>query len=499
MALSIAELAQDYRETIEQLLAQQTEALQPTVKEHAELITRATFLLRNQSVTFTEYNTHTISLTAMIRDVSPIYVQIFLANKTTSCTCLQSTCRHRVATLFALYQHFSSVQRFVDDWRTPIATERSPAVWRKLAYNQVHAGLQEERSFEGYNLHYAKNRILQNVLRTRPFEREWQALYELFMEMHVMYDIWQMLEETPQRSFHLTRPAFQTLLDDWQANCLTLLESVNQAPRLFATDEFIASIIICARKFISDFSTHTASRLAIYEAVIRFIAPHSFTQEQKQFDHPTTQALTALYTNEGELDAQTLDMDTAMYLLALDATKATAHAEALVDAILPRLPDFIEGLPLFSREERALAIYDLMLTVTLSEEQEAQLFLAFGTAGLRPYSHFLIRKKRYDDWVGLHILHTSSLAYATACGFNDLVKVSPQHALPIYHYYAMQEIEGKSRVHYKNAVRILRAMRTAAKRAGEQNYFNDYINTLQHQHKRLRALQEELEKGSLTL
>lgn len=496
LALAIADLAQDYRDVVEQLLTQQTAGLQPTVKEDAELMTRAAFLLRNQSVTFTEYNTHSIAITAMVRDVSPMYVQIFFANQTISCTCLQATCRHRVATLFALYQHFSSVQSFLDDWRTPIATERSPYVWRKLAYDQVHAMLQEERSFEGYNLHYAKNRIMQDLLRTRPFEREWHALYELFMEMHVMYTIWEMLD-TPERRFHLTRPAFQTLLDNWQAACQKLLASVSQTPRLFATDDFIASIILCARKFISDFTTHTASRLAIYEAVIRFIAPHDFTKEQQLFAHPTTQALSAIYTQQGTIDAQALDIDTAFYLLALEATKHTVYAQQLIERILPELPAFIKDLPLFSREERALAIYDLMLSVQLSEEQEAQLFTAFGTAGVRPYSHYLIRKARYDDWVGLHMLHTSSLAYATACGLNEMAKASPQHALPLYHHYAMMEIDGKSRTHYKNAVRILRTMRGVAKRAGQQSFFEDYIATLQQQYKRLRALQEELEKGSL--
>ncbi|UZN00034.1 hypothetical protein OL548_09185 [Lysinibacillus sp. MHQ-1] len=40
-------------------------------------------------------------------------------------------------------------------------------------------------------------------------------------------------------------------------------------------------------------------------------------------------------------------------------------------------------------------------------------------------------------------------------------------------------------------------MRTAAKRAGKTAYFEAYIQTIRSEYKRLRALQEEIEKGNL--
>ena len=497
LSLSLAQLAQVYQDTITTCLKAQTDTLQPTTPEHAELMTRAAFLVRNQAVTFTDYNTQSLTLTAAINDVSTFHVQIFLANQTVSCTCLQGVCRHRVAALLALYQYNDSVQQFLETWRMPPPTLRTPEAWRRLAYDIVVHNTQEEHHFEGYNLHYAKQRMMQEAMRHRPFEREWAPLFELFMEMHIVYMLWERLLETKSRSFHSGRPAFTKLLDNWATTCCDLMDVVGHGPRLFALDPFIDAIITCSRKFITTFTTHAVTRLTVYEHAIRVLAPHDFLAERDIFSHPSTDALMTIYAQEGELALDDIDVELALYFLGMEATQHTPYAKALIAHLLPQLKDFIASLPLFSREEHALAIYDIMLNASMDEEQEAELFLAFGTAGLRPYSHFLLRKGRYDDWVGLHILYPSSLAYATACGLQELAKLSPKHTLPIYHYYAMQEIDGKSRAHYKSAVRILRAMRTAAKRSGQQAYFNDYIDTLQHEYKRLRALQEELEKGNL--
>ena len=40
-------------------------------------------------------------------------------------------------------------------------------------------------------------------------------------------------------------------------------------------------------------------------------------------------------------------------------------------------------------------------------------------------------------------------------------------------------------------------MRSVAKRAGKAAYFETYMQTIRAEYKRLRALQEEIEKGNL--
>lgn len=40
-------------------------------------------------------------------------------------------------------------------------------------------------------------------------------------------------------------------------------------------------------------------------------------------------------------------------------------------------------------------------------------------------------------------------------------------------------------------------MKAACKKSGQMPFWNGYMNEIQHRYKRLRALQEEIEKGKL--
>ena len=95
-------------------------------------------------------------------------------------------------------------------------------------------------------------------------------------------------------------------------------------------------------------------------------------------------------------------------------------------------------------------------------------------------------------------IYISSMAYLENIGLKDVIANAPASALPIFHVYAMQELKQKSRANYKQAVRIWRAMKATAKKAGKLDYFHAYMDNIQAKHKRLRALQEEILKANLT-
>jgi uncharacterized Zn finger protein len=69
--------------------------------------------------------------------------------------------------------------------------------------------------------------------------------------------------------------------------------------------------------------------------------------------------------------------------------------------------------------------------------------------------------------------------------------------LSIYHHFAMEELNQKSRMNYKQAVKLWKSMRNASKKAGRSSFFEEYIRVIRTENKRLRALQEELDKGNL--
>lgn len=167
--------------------------------------------------------------------------------------------------------------------------------------------------------------------------------------------------------------------------------------------------------------------------------------------------------------------------------------------ILPYLKAFIQHeIQPMHRPRFCKFLNRLFAGIDISESQELELFQAFGRFGLEPYSESLIIKERYEEWVAFNCLYISSIPYLESVGLKKVVEKAPAAALPIYHLYAMEEINQKSRANYKHAVRIWRSMKSTAKKAGKLDYFEQYMATIQTKYKRLRALQEEILKANLT-
>ena len=79
----------------------------------------------------------------------------------------------------------------------------------------------------------------------------------------------------------------------------------------------------------------------------------------------------------------------------------------------------------------------------------------------------------------------------------EVHKQDPQSVLPIYHNLVLYYIELKGRTNYKIAVRYLKKLKTNYKKLKRVSEWEDYIQYIESQFIRLRALQEELRKGKL--
>ena len=166
--------------------------------------------------------------------------------------------------------------------------------------------------------------------------------------------------------------------------------------------------------------------------------------------------------------------------------------------MLPHLQHYIhQVLPPHRRQLFTSDLNHLYAGIELTETEELSLYQAFGRYGIQPYSNYLLQKGRYEEWAAFHQMNPSSIPYLESIGLKQVVAEKPAAVLPLYHHYAMEEIRQKSRMNYKQAVRIWKQMKSAAKKAGKTAYFENYIETVRTQYKRLRALQEELDKAQL--
>lgn len=79
----------------------------------------------------------------------------------------------------------------------------------------------------------------------------------------------------------------------------------------------------------------------------------------------------------------------------------------------------------------------------------------------------------------------------------EIAASDPEALIPAYHREVAFFIDQKNRSSYKEAARYLKKLRTLYKKAKKQKVWERYIQLLSSHYKRLRALQEELQKGKL--
>jgi uncharacterized Zn finger protein len=73
----------------------------------------------------------------------------------------------------------------------------------------------------------------------------------------------------------------------------------------------------------------------------------------------------------------------------------------------------------------------------------------------------------------------------------------PRNAIQIYITVAQRLIQQQGRENYATAARYLARARDLYRRLGEETAWSDLIGAIRQQHKRLRALQEELARAGL--
>ncbi|MGE7110707.1 hypothetical protein [Lysinibacillus sp. NPDC047702] len=523
MALSISQIAKEHQEFVLTKLKEAEQALHPSSTEDEELVRRAVFSVRNKSVLFERFNGASSLLYASVQDVRPASVEIDFANEHLSCNCPQlKWCRHQVGALLALYQYFDSVQNWSGAWRSQktvqlktLADERSPESWHRMVHEVMRRLLPPGRILEGYGISAIRTDVLERLQRHMPFEREWQPLYRLFMELSIFNTIWRHVNETPGHS--IDSPYMKYFIDQSVQSLESILTELTGRSRLFATDPFYDALQDLVREILLERQGLFANRLQIYMLLWAVLFYEKPRREQElallnKLDEPSSevslQSLKMLFyvllqkedlLQEGISHIQLQQMADLVELATFAKRAGELPALTIIlRAMLPFTEVFLQQIvPVVQRAQYVRQFQLLFEDVQLTEEEEALLYSAFGVYGLQPFSFFLIKKGRYQDWAALHQLNPSSLSYLEMCGLKDVLQVAPATVMPLYHLYAMAEITQKSRMNYKQAVRIWKSMRSAAKRAGKVAYFETYMQTIRSEFKRLRALQEEIEKGNL--
>ncbi|MEG0472881.1 MAG: hypothetical protein RR588_11145 [Solibacillus sp.] len=522
MGLSIAEVARDHRDYITETLQFYEQQLLPSSTEDEELVRRAVFSVRNKAIIFERYIPFSETLYSVVQDVRPAEVTIDFRRQQLTCSCPQkNSCRHQLGVILALSQYFISVQDWAGQWRAKkniqldtLAAVRSPENWQRMIDEVLLHTIDNKRQVEPILIPSIFENVRMKLRRHRPFEREWQPLYDLFIEVAMLKRLWEHLIHTnsPMQSDY-----FLYYLDKVFGLIDNAVSEIQPARRLFATEPFFDAIQHQVRAIALLERGAPHRRLALYLGLWEnLFTEKKESQKELHFleslpsgtsDIDLTALRSTFYILQSD-DEQLQQTVRAINLANLETFIAIAHfalkkerqqgAELILKAALPFLKEYIHQRLTPMRRQQFTRLLDLLYSqIHLQEQEEFTLFSAYGKYGVQAFSTYLLAQQRYQDWVALHQLYPSSIPYLDSCGLKDVVANEPAVALPLYHYYAMGEIQQKSRLNYKQAVRIWRAMKSASKKAGKLDFFEAYLQEIQQQYKRLRALQEEIDKSNL--
>ncbi|WP_068777764.1 SWIM zinc finger domain-containing protein [Paenibacillus sp. FJAT-26967] len=111
------------------------------------------------------------------------------------------------------------------------------------------------------------------------------------------------------------------------------------------------------------------------------------------------------------------------------------------------------------------------------------------------YTGYLLQTKRYRQWIDLQLANRIGPQNLYALELRAVEEADPALLLPLYHQAVERSVLEKNRTSYKTAVRMLKKLESCYLALGREREWDIYINRLADHFSRLRAFQEELQKG----
>lgn len=130
-----------------------------------------------------------------------------------------------------------------------------------------------------------------------------------------------------------------------------------------------------------------------------------------------------------------------------------------------------------------------------TDEEWIRVMLSLLPRSYYYYTDYLMKTERFRQWVDLQLSHQISPASLYSEQLKAVEKADSTLLLPLYHQAVEKAVAEKNRASYKVAIRYLKKLYTIYKRQKQSDRWEDYIYRLAKKYSRLRAFQEELQRG----
>jgi uncharacterized Zn finger protein len=487
---------------------------------------------------------------ARVQDVTPFDVMLDLDVLVLStCPCpADGICRHKLAVFFYAYAMVDRVGVFFQEWKDkkkPVTIRKTHPVnnietttigdtvkdWYshfKKQHQLYKQNQQKNRysfnqlfSFESLYKNFYKN--LESFAPATPFTKE------LYLIHASAFTLQMLIEES--ESSRLSLSSKDSYVYPYVSNMLTLINNrindikstaipLSSDPLLVDTKEEIRNLLFCGEEYQHE-------RLTAYFIIWKsLLHKNSWIEEEQSILQKKQQSyikvkssfavdcqfalahLSWLQKNDEEAISllQRIQGNILNYCFywtgALQLSKEWERQEEWLQFSLPQLKQYNESLmDSYGKRNLTKQFIQLFENYANKADKEDDLFIQ-ALKELLPFSYYefstyLVEKEDYRTWTELQMAVGFDIGELEKEILKAIEKKERGLLLPLYHKAVNDAIKQKSRPAYKLAVRYLKKLRTHYRGLKQMNRWSEYINRLSAEHKRLRAFQEELERGKL--
>ncbi|PLS17777.1 hypothetical protein CVD28_08730 [Bacillus sp. M6-12] len=515
--------------------------LNPKAGEQVAAVQRGVMLYR-QELVYEKTETPDF-VRATVQDVTPVKVELDLTFPlNSSCTCNRiSFCRHKLAVFFSAYAAVGSVSEWVQNWkeqqqgqtnRNPLQlqrardllnrTKKQPLVksykaWIQFIDETFTENITANKELPSYALPEKWRTYTQRLRAEAPIEREWKVLYDFITSFRTFLLLADLLEES--RKSPAAFRYFHSLITDLTDDLHSIIQQLSRQARPFAFDDFFEGIKGDTHRLLSVSSILEYESTDLYRAIWGSLLKNPKWRKDELASLEDTieresQALTVqiayihlllLNNRSSELPRmlQELGAEACPYLfywIKLE-TDSDVRAVPFIEFLVQHIRPFLQQLGNYYECTDFVRTFSGPVNAFCLKNNRNDLLEKFYREAL-PYSYwsyatYLFEEEQYKKWVDLHVYAGISLDSIGTEAVKVITAANPELVLPLYFHAVEQQIGLKNRSAYRQAVRYLKKMRTVYKKLKQEEFFTDYVGDLAESTKRLRAFQEELQRGKL--
>lgn len=481
--------------------------------------------------------------TAVVQDVTPTQVELDLNFlQISTCTCpAEGFCRHQLAVFFQIYSRIGSVTDWVDDWRTPLQEKKiAQSLGLKKAKDLLKTQGAMKPDYDAWtenfkesfhtimgNGAYIKPHLVTELFRVysrkikadAPLEHEWKRLYFLIASLHSLHHLFQLPVDLGHSDEEVDRyyaDLFYSLIDEIEDH----IEKININAMPFAFDAFIEKLKDDSFFLFHDELGIQEERILLYATLwTELFKKQSWREGEVEKISADWQKQPTFALHVGHIHQRIMLGEDDRALDMLQPLKATAapfmsiwfrywternewkRMEPFAEHFVSILNDYLHSIR-DSYARMNVAKWGIrVVTPYIEKNNKYDLYERLLIQTL-PYSYwkyedYLFTTEHYEKWADLQIYIGYSIDAIPSERIRFIQKEEPQVLLPIYHQSVQKHIALKNRGNYREAVKELKKLRTLYRKLKRQKDWEQFLQLLLEKTKRLRAFQEECERGKL--